>query len=60
MFEQVPMGWMRVMWRHESLHTGYDFYVVIDTYNVIQAVDRRLDTTTTFNVIYVDGVTRLP
>jgi len=61
MFKQVPRGWMRVMWwLSQSLLLGYDFYVVIDTYNVIGAVDRRLDTTTPFNVIYVDGVTRLP
>ncbi len=60
MFNQIPRGWMHVIWYHQSLLTGYDFYVIIDTYNVVKAVDRRLETTTPFNIIYVDGVTRLP
>jgi len=56
MFNKIEMGWMNVVQKY----VGYDFYVVIDTYNVDRVVDRRLDTTTPFNVIYVDGVTKLP
>jgi hypothetical protein len=60
MHKKIPMGWMNVMWVSRSSYVGYNFYVVIDTYNVVKAVDRRLDTTTPYNVIYVDGVTELP
>jgi hypothetical protein len=60
MYKKIPMGWMNVMWVPRSSYGGYDFYVVIDTYNVVDAVDRQLDTRTTFNVIYVDGLTKLP
>ena len=56
MFNKIKMGWMNVVQKY----VGYDFYVVIDTYNVDWVVDRRLDITTPFNVIYVDGVTKLP
>ena len=52
--------WMNVMSLSRSSYVGYYFYVVIDTYNVVEAVDRRLGTTTPFNVIYIDGVTKLP
>jgi hypothetical protein len=44
----------------KSSYDGYDFYVIIDTYNVVETVDRQLSATTPFNVIYVDGVTELP
>jgi cob(I)alamin adenosyltransferase len=60
MFNKIERGWMHVMWLSRSSYVGYDFYVVIDTYGVVEAVDRRLDSTTPFNVIYVDGVTKLP
>jgi biopolymer transport protein ExbB/TolQ len=60
MFDKIKKGWMNVMSLSRSSYVGYDFYVVIDTYNVVEAVDRRLDSTTPFNVIYVDGVTKLP
>jgi len=60
MFNKINTGWMHVMTTSRSSYVGYDFYVVIDTYNVVKAVDRQLGTTTPFNVIYVDGVTKLP
>jgi flagellar motor protein MotB len=60
MFNKIKVGWMHVMSLSRSSYVGYNFYVVINTYNVVEAVDRRLDTTTPFNVIYVDGVTKLP
>jgi uncharacterized protein YdhG (YjbR/CyaY superfamily) len=60
MFDKIKMGWMHVMSLSRSSHVGYYFYVVINTYNVVEAVDQRLGTTTPFNVIYVDGVTKLP
>jgi hypothetical protein len=60
MYDKIERGWMHVMWTSRSSYVGYDFYVVIDTYNVVEAVDRRLGTTTTFNVIYVAGLTKLP
>lgn len=60
MFNKINMGWMRVMRTSRSSYVGYDFYVVIDTYNVVKAIDRQLSTMTPFNVIYVDGVTKLP
>ena len=60
MFNKINMGWMRVMTTSRSSYVGYDFYVIIDTYNVVNAVDRQLSTTTPFNVIYIDGVTKLP
>jgi biopolymer transport protein ExbB/TolQ len=60
MFDKIDMGWMHVVSTSRSSYVGYDFYVIIDTYNVVKAVDRRLDTTTPFNVIYVDGLTKLP
>jgi hypothetical protein len=62
MFKEINpiMGWMHYMYEWRSSYVGYDFYVVIDTYNVVKAVDRQLSTTTPFNVIYVDGVTELP
>lgn len=60
MYDKIKKGWMDVMWLSRSSYGGYDFYVIIDTYNVVEAVDRQLDTTTYFNVIYVDGLTKLP
>lgn len=60
MFNKINMGWMNVMSTSRSSYVGYDFYVIIDTYNVVKAVDRQLDTTTYFNVIYIDGLTKLP
>jgi hypothetical protein len=64
MYDKIERGWMRVMWEWREWRLSdvitYDFYVIIDTYNVVEAVDRRLDTTTPFNVIYVDGLTKLP
>jgi biopolymer transport protein ExbB/TolQ len=64
MFNKIKRGWMQVIWEWREWRLSdvvtYSFYVVIDTYNVVEAVDRRLDTTTPFNVIYVDGVTELP
>ena len=38
---------------------SYDISVLIDTYNVVRVVDRGLEITTAFNVIYIDGVTKL-
>ena len=60
MFDKIKQVWMRVMTLPSSSYVDNDFYVIIDTYNVAMAVDRRLDSTTPFNVIYVDGVTKLP
>ena len=64
MFNKIKKGWMYVMWEWREWRlfdvVTYDFNVVIDTYDVVKAVDRRLGTTTPFNVIYVDGVTKLP
>jgi len=64
MFEQIPAGWMQVMWTWQPWYvTGLklgDFYVLINTYNIVEVVDRGLKTTTPFNVIYVDGITALP
>ena len=64
MFNKIEKGWMHVIWewreRRLSDVVTYSFYVVIDTYNVVEVVDRQLDSRTPFNVIYVDGVTKLP
>jgi biopolymer transport protein ExbB/TolQ len=60
MFDKIKQVWMNVMSLSRSSYVGYNFYVVINTYNVVEAVDRQLSTTTPFNVIYVDGVTKLP
>jgi hypothetical protein len=60
MFSIIKQVWMHVMSTSRSSYVGYDFYVIIDTYNVVKAVDRQLDTTTYFNVIYIDGLTELP
>jgi len=60
MFNAINIGWIHVMKTSRYSYGGYDFYVIIDTYNVVKAVDRQLDTTTPFNVIYVDGLTKLP
>jgi len=60
MYDKIKKGWMDVIWTSRSSYVGYDFYVIIDTYNVVDAVDRQLDTTTPFNVIYIDGLTKLP
>ncbi len=64
MFNKIERGWMHVIWEWREWRLSdvvtYSFYVVIDTYNVVEAVDRQLSTTTPFNVIYVDGVTKLP
>jgi len=54
------IDWMHVMTLSKPSHDDYDFYVIIDTYNVVDAVDRQLSVTTPFNVIYVDGVTEPP
>jgi len=55
MFNKIERGWMHVIWEWRewrlSYVVTYSFYVVIDTYNVVEAVDRQLDTTTPFNVI---------
>ena len=55
MFNKIKMVWMNVVQKY----VGYYFYVVIDTYNVDRVVDRQLSKEP-FNVIYVDGVTKLP
>ena len=60
MYDKINMGWMHYMSEWRSSYVGYYFNVIIDTYNVVEAVDRQLSTTTPFNVIYVDGVTKLP
>jgi flagellar motor protein MotB len=60
MFSIIKQVWMHVMWLSRSSYGGYDFYAIIDTYGVVKAVDRQLDSTTPFNVIYVDGLTKLP
>ncbi|MFZ8839312.1 MAG: hypothetical protein ACO2PM_10450 [Pyrobaculum sp.] len=54
------INWMHVMTLSKPFYDGYDFYVIIDTYNVVEKVDRQLSTMTPFNVIYIDGVTELP
>jgi len=59
MLNRIKMGWKNFVRKSPSSDVGYYFYVVIDTYNVDRVVDRRLDTMP-FNVIYVDGVTKLP
>jgi uncharacterized protein YdhG (YjbR/CyaY superfamily) len=59
MLNRIKMGWKNFVRKSQSSDVGYYFYVVIDTYNVDRVVDRRLDTMP-FNVIYVDGVTKLP
>jgi len=64
MFKKIKMGWMNVM-TFTRIPPGvpglyYEFYVIIDTYNVVNVVDRRLDSTTPLNVIYVPGLTKLP
>jgi len=60
MFQQIPKGWMSVTWTSREAPVGYEFYVIINTYNVVEVVDRWLDTITPFNIIYSDGVTLLP
>jgi hypothetical protein len=60
MFKEINMGWMHYMYQWRSSDVGYYFNVVIDTYDVVRVVDRRLSTRSTINVIYVDGVTKLP
>ena len=60
MFNKIKQVWMHVMWTSRSSDVGYYFYVVISTYDVVKVVDQRLGTTTAFNVIYVDGLTKLP
>jgi flagellar motor protein MotB len=64
MFNKIEKGWMHVIWEWREWRLSnvvtYSFYVVIDTYNVVEAVDRQLSTKTPFNVIYVDGLTKLP
>jgi hypothetical protein len=54
------INWIHVMTLSKSSYDGYDFYVIIDTYNVVEKVDRQLSTMTPFNVIYVDSATELP
>jgi len=62
MFDKLSsdINWMHVMTLSKSSYDGYDFYVIIDTYNVVEKVDRQLSTMVPFNVIYVDGATELP
>jgi hypothetical protein len=64
MFKKIKMGWMNVMTFSRppppGVPAGYEFYVIIDTYNVVNAVDHQLDITTPFNVICVPGLTKLP
>jgi hypothetical protein len=59
MLNKIERGWMNVVQKLLSSDVGYDFYVIIDTYNVDRVVDRQLSTTY-FNVIYVDSVTMFP
>ncbi|MGC8974384.1 MAG: hypothetical protein ACP5KY_09350, partial [Thermoproteus sp.] len=58
-YDMLPMGWMRIMTYQPKISEGYEIFVLIDTYHVVETVDRGLKTTTPFNVIYVDGVTKL-
>jgi hypothetical protein len=60
MLNKIKQAWIHATSLSISSYVGYDFYVVINTYNVVEAVDRWLGTMTPFNVIYVDGVTELP
>jgi len=59
MLNKIKMGWMNFVRKSLSSYVGYDFYVIIDTYNVDWVVDRQLDMMP-FNVIYIDGLTKLP
>ncbi|MCU7788336.1 hypothetical protein ODS41_10485 [Pyrobaculum sp. 3827-6] len=58
-FGRLPTGWMHIMTYQSKIFAIYDIYVLIDTYNVVRVVDRGLEITTAFNVIYIDGVTKL-
>jgi flagellar motor protein MotB len=60
MFNKIKQVWIHAMWIPRSSDVGYYFYVVINTYNVVEVVDRQLSTTTPFNMIYIDGVTKHP
>jgi len=60
MFNKIKQVWIHAMWTSRSSYVGYYFYVVIDTYDVVRVVDRQQSTRTPYNVIYVDGVTKLP
>ena len=39
MFDKIKQVWMNVMSLSRSSYVGYNFYVVINTYNVVEAVD---------------------
>ncbi|MGC9052200.1 hypothetical protein, partial [Pyrobaculum sp.] len=58
-YDVLPKGWMHIMTLQSEKYAGYEISVLIDTYNVVSAVDRGLEITTAFNVIYIDGVTKL-
>ncbi len=60
MFNKIKQVWIHAMWIPRSSDVGYYFYVVINTYNVVEVVDRQLSITTPFNMIYIDGVTKHP
>jgi len=59
----LPQTWLHVITYHIERNKDnivmYELYVLIDTYNVIEAVDNAEELITDFNVIYVDGVTEL-
>jgi hypothetical protein len=58
-YDVLPKGWMHIMTYQSKILAIYDVFVLIDTYNVVRVVDRGLETTIPFNVIYIDGVTKL-
>lgn len=57
--EILPTGWMHIAWYQRESRFNYELIVLIDTYNVIRIIDLGRDTTIPYNVIFVDGITKL-
>jgi hypothetical protein len=55
----LPIGTILVRTQVVKRPTSYETYVLIDTYNIVNIVDKGLSTTEPYNVIFIDGLTTL-
>ncbi|MEM4732220.1 MAG: hypothetical protein QXO48_03645 [Desulfurococcaceae archaeon] len=55
LFNTLPMGWIHTI----TIYTGDAFIILVDTYNVYERLDRD-ESSSYFNIIYIDGYTTLP
>ncbi|MGB9705970.1 MAG: hypothetical protein ACPL3C_11010, partial [Pyrobaculum sp.] len=55
----LPIDRVLIRTQEFKRSTSYETYVLIDTYNIVNIVDKGLSTTEPYNVIFIDGLTTL-